>query len=340
VTGPVHAHAKRRRIAPAAAAFLLGLLAAAPLAAQEVPVRVENASEPTLCAEKDNVTVNLISPQVRSFRVEAQHPAYIGTLMHDRFTPDWHNCTGFPQNPEYAFEPTRITLHETFSWQIVAHRFARFWRPATAPIRIGERTFENIHLIQVWVRIDERNEEVLVLYPGDGYWRARPLPPRHLPWSAYGSSFLVGPVEFQGRPIVDLREIRYDPANLTFSFDFVRGGTGTLRLSYLDRDIISMDVTLSQGVPAAMPFATVRSMFVTDVNSDVARINWRAPGAQSWNQSGIMEFRAGEAAEVWLGRQVPSRHNTSAPDMMFGDFRADGRTVGSGPANPWAPVRR
>jgi hypothetical protein len=318
----------------------LALILAAPAFAQDVPVRVENQSEPTLCAEKDNVTVKLFSDRVRSFRVDAQHPAYIGTLMHDRFAADWHNCTDFPTNPEYSFEPTRITLHESFSWQIVGHRFARFWRPATAPIRIGERTFENIHLIQVWVRIDERNEEVLVLYPGDGYWRARPLPPRHLPWSAYGSSFLVGPVEVQGRPIVDLREVRYDPANLTFSFDFVRGGTGTLRLSYLDRDVISLDVTFDRAVPQPYAFATVRSMFVTEVNSDVAWAGWREPGSQSWQEEGIMRFRRAEAAELWLGRKVPSRHNTSAPDMMLGDFRADGRTVGTGPANPWAPLRR
>jgi hypothetical protein len=318
----------------------LALILAVPAFAQDVPVRVENQSEPTLCAEKDNVTVKLFSDRVRSFRVDAQHPAYIGTLMHDRFAADWHNCTDFPTNPEYSFEPTRITLHESFSWQIVGHRFARFWRLATAPIRIGERTFENIHLIQVWVRIDERNEEVLVLYPGDGYWRARPLPPRHLPWSAYGSSFLVGPVEVQGRPIVDLREVRYDPANLTFSFDFVRGGTGTLRLSYLDRDVISLDVTFDRAVPQPYAFATVRSMFVTEVNSDVAWAGWREPGSQSWQEEGIMRFRRAEAAELWLGRKVPSRHNTSAPDMMLGDFRADGRTVGTGPANPWAPLRR
>lgn len=318
----------------------LAVILAAPALAQEAPVRVENHTTPTLCAEEDNVTVKLFSDQVRSFRVEAQHPAYIGTLAHDRFTPDWHNCTNFPTNPEYSFEPTRITLHESFSWQIVAHRFARFWRPATAPVRIGERSFENIHLIQVWVRIDERNEEVLVLYPGDGYWRARPLPPRHLPWSAYGSSFLVGPVEVQGRPIVDLSEVRYDPETLTFTLAFARGGSGTLRLSYLDRDVISMDVVLDRPVPTPMAFATVRSMFVTEVNSDVAHAGVREPGSPRWRETGIMDLTTVSTAELWLGRKVPSRHNTSAPDIMFGDFRSDGRTVGSGPANPWAPTRR
>jgi hypothetical protein len=189
----------------------------------------------------------------------------------------------------------------------------------------------------VWVRVDERAEEVLVLYPGDGYWRARPLPPRHLPWSAYGSSFLVGPVEVQGRPIVDLTEVRFDPDTLTFHMGFARGGSGTLRLSYLDRDIISMDVVFDRPVAAPMAFATVRSMYVTEVNSDVAHIGTRRPGTETWEEENIMRFRQAETAELWLGRKIPSRHNTSAPDMLFGDFRTDGRTVGSGPANPWAP---
>jgi hypothetical protein len=314
---------------------------AAPALAQDVPVRVENRSEPTLCAEKDNVTVDLLSPAVRSFRVEARHPAYIGTLVDDRSAADWHNCTDFPRNPEYSFEPTRLTLYESFSWQIVGHRFARFWRPATPPVRIGDRSFENIHLLQLWLRIDERQEEVLVLYPGDGYWRARPLPPRRLGWTAYGSSFLVGPVEPQGgRPIVDLAEVRFDPAALTFHLAFARGGAGSLRLSFLDRDAISMDVVLGQPAGEGRPFAAVRSMFVTETNADVARIGRRAPGAEAWREEDVMSFAPGETAELWLGRRLPSRHNTSAPDMLFGDFRSDGRTVGAGPADPWARPQR
>jgi hypothetical protein len=324
----------RTRLIP----LLLFTLLATPALADEVPVRVENRSEATLCAERDNVTIDLVSPQVRSFRVEARHPAYIGTLHTDRFEPDWHNCTGFSQDPAYAFEPIRQTLYESFSWQIVGQRFGRFWRERTAPVRIGDRTFENFHLIQLWLRIDQRAEEVLVLYPGDGYWRARPLPPRNMAWSAYGSSFLIGPVETQERPLVDLTDIRFDPETLTFTMRFARGGEGRLRLSFLDRDIISMDVVLDRPVGGGLPFATVRSMFVTETNSDVARMGWRAPGEQRWREALILDAPAVTTSELWLGRSVPSRHNTSAPDMLFGDFRSDGQTVGAGPADPWAPI--
>ncbi|MBA4334902.1 MAG: hypothetical protein C0420_08310, partial [Methylobacterium sp.] len=54
------------------------LAASAPaFAASDVVVEVKNESEPVLCAEKDNVTIKAISPEVRRFQIEAAHPAYI-----------------------------------------------------------------------------------------------------------------------------------------------------------------------------------------------------------------------------------------------------------------------
>jgi hypothetical protein len=35
-----------------------------------------------------------------------------------------------------------------------------------------------------------------------------------------------------------------------------------------------------------------------------------------------MGFRAARATDLWTGRLVPSRHNTSAPDLVFRNFRA------------------
>ena len=61
-------------------------------------------------------------------------------------------------------------------------------------------------------------------------------------------------------------------------------------------------------------------MFVTEGNSDVAQVGVRAKGAQSWTQTPVMDFKRASAAELWTGRLVPSRHNTSAPDMVFRNF--------------------
>ena len=36
-----------------------------------------------------------------------------------------------------------------------------------------------------------------------------------------------------------------------------------------------------------------------------------------------MGFKGAKATDLWAGRLVPSRHNTSAPDMRFGGFRSE-----------------
>jgi len=295
------------------------LLAWPALAADDLAVDVVNASEPSMCAEKDNVYLKLSSPEVRRFTVESVHPNYIGTIVVDRSAFDLHNCPDLAAAPFITEKPRRVTVFETPELQLVGLTIPNFWRKNIVPVRVGDRIETGIQLLQLWVRAQDRAEEVLVLYPQDGYWRARPLPPVNLKWSAYGSSFMVGPIEFKERPFVDIREVVFDPNTKTFRLTFTRGGTATLRLDALDNDRQVLDVTLDPVFD--LPFAALRSMFVTDINNDVAQLGWRVKGAQSWERGGIMDFKRTSAVELWAGRLVPSRHNTSAPDMVFRDFR-------------------
>jgi hypothetical protein len=288
-------------------------------AADDLAVDVQNASEPTLCAEKDNVYLKLTSPEVRQFKIEAVHPNYVGTIVVDRSAFDLHNCPDLAAAPFITEKPRRITIFETPELQLVGLTIPNFWRKTIVPVRVGDRIETGVQLLQLWVRTQDRAEEVLVLYPQDGYWRARPLPPANLKWSAYGSSFMVGPIEFKERPLVDIREVVFDPNTRTFRLAFTRGGSATLRLETLDIDRQVLDVTLDP--VSDLPFAALRSMFVTESNNDVAQLGWRLKGAQSWERSGIMDFKRASAVEVWAGRLVPSRHNTSAPDMVFRDFK-------------------
>jgi hypothetical protein len=310
----------------ALAAACVLLLAAHPQAkaADQLAVEAVNASEPTLCAEKDNVYVKLQSAQARRFTIEAAHPAYIGTVVVDRWAPDFTNCD-MSSDPVFKFEKRRLTIYETEEWQLVGLTFPSFWRPNQVPVRVGSRTETGFHLLQLWTRHQERAEEVLVLYPADGYWRARPLPPQNLRWSAYGSSFLIGPVEVEGRPFVDIRDIAFDPATRTFTVNFTRGGAATLRLDKLDQERIVLDVALTQPIPAERPFAALRSMFVSDGNADVAQIGWRGKDSQAWTHAPVMGFGKASAAELWAGRIAPSKHNTSAPDMLFRNFSSAAR---------------
>jgi hypothetical protein len=299
----------------ASIALFASSASAAPLA-----VEVVNASEPTLCAEKDNVYVQLRSAKVRRFTIVAEHPAYAGTIVADRSAPDFRNCD-MAGDPVFKAEPRRITIYETGDLQLIGYTFPSFWRPNTVPVRVGSRVEPGLHLLQLFTKYRQRTEEVLVVYPADGYWRARPLPPSHLGYSAYGSSFLVGPVEMTGRPFVDIKDIAFDPATLTFRLAFARGGGASLHVAGVDEERLALEIRLDPAIDATRPFAALRSMFVTETNADVARSGWISPGSQTYEAAAVMDFRRATALEFWAGRRLPSRHNTSAPDMIFRDFR-------------------
>ena len=305
----------------------LGLLllgAPSARAADALAVDVVNGSEPTLCAETDNVYLKFQSAEARRFTIEAAHPAYVGAIVKDQWAPDFTNCD-MSNDPSFKFEKRRLTIYETEEWQLVGLTFPSFWRGNQVPVRVGNRIETGFHLLQLWTRYQERAEEVLVLYPADGYWRARPLPPQNLRWSAYGSSFLIGPVETAGRPFVDIKDVAFNPETRTFTLNFARGGSATLRLDKLDQERIVLDVTLGAPVTADRPFAALRSMFVTEGNADVAQVGWRGKDIAAWTKQPVMDFKRASAAELWAGRTVSSRHNTSAPDMVFRDFTASVR---------------
>lgn len=313
----------------AAAIFLLSAwFSVTPAKAEPLAVEVTNASEPVLCAEKDNVTLNLASKDVRRFRIEAAHPSYIGTIQRDSFEADWTGCTaaGDPKaGPSQP--PKRTTLYEDIELWVVGLTFADFWRPATATVRIGDRVEKGVHLLQVWMIRPMGGEEVAVLYPQDGYWRLRPLAPAGMAPTAFGSSFLIGPVEIDGRPIVRIKEVAFDPKARTFTLAFERGGSATVRMATTDQNRNVLDVAFDKPVDGR-PFAALRSMYVTEFNNDVARVAVRERGARGWREDGIMIFKRATATDVWAGRTTPSRHNTSAPDTVFNGF-ANGRDAGS-----------
>lgn len=302
--------------------FALACLSTASAASLEsLAVDVHNASEPILCAEKDNVAIDFTSPEVRQFKIEAAYPAYIGSIHQDRWEPDWTACEDIAaQNPNSS-QPKMITLFENDALRVTGLTFGTFWRPTDVPVRLGERIEHDIHLMQILVRRNDHWEEVMAFYPRDGYWRVHPLAPSYLGWTAYGSSFLIGPVEMDHRPVVNLTEVAFDPAAMTFTLSFAKEGHATVAVKDLTEDRLSLDVAFDRSI-AGMPFAALRSMYVTEFNADVARIAAREVGASSWREDKIMDFKDARATDIWMGRIVPSRHNTSAPDMVFKAFRA------------------
>jgi hypothetical protein len=314
----------RKSIGPAALLLALGTLSMSPAATKAEPlaVTVTGKSEPVLCAEKDNVTLELASPAVSRFRIEAVHPAYIGALARDSFEPDWTACdmSGDPVHTSDVSKPTRRTIYEEPDFWLVAWTFPTYWRPSTALVRVGDRLERGVHLLQLWAIRPMGGEEVVVMYPQDGYWRARPLAPEGRAPTAFGSSFLVGPVEMAGRPIVAIDEIAFDPGQRTFRLRFTRGGSGAVEVARFDRERTVLQVTFDAPI-GGHPFAALRSMYVTEFNNDVAHVGLRAPGAPGWLEQPIMRFTEGRATHLWAGRHTISRHNSSSPDMVFDSFR-------------------
>jgi len=302
---------------------VLGFAASAQAATLDgLAVQVTNTSEPVLCAEKDNVAVNFASAQVRSFRIEAVHPAYMGALHQDRWEPDWTACEDISEETSAKPHPVMHTLYEDDQVRIMGLTFSEFWRPTETTVTIGDKVSRDIHLLQLLKKHKGKAEEVIAMYPGDGYWRIKPLPPQHLEWTAYGSSFIVGPVEMDRRPVANLKDVAFDPKAMRFTLTLAKGSTAHVAIVNLNEERMTLDVSFDQPI-AGTPFATLRSMYVTEFNADVARIAVREEKARSWREEMIMNFREATATDAWMGRLVPSRHNTSAPDMMFNRFGAE-----------------
>jgi hypothetical protein len=307
-------------------AFGLALASAAlsPATAQTLlpnplAVEVRNASTSESCAEKDNVVINFASADVRRFRIEAAHPAYIGSVGADRREANWTDC----DIPHGADLPTpterRITFYESpFMW-VTGYEVSDYWLRRDVPVRIGERVEHNLTMLQLWVFVRGKAEQVLVLYPTSGFWRIHPLPPPGLAWTSYGSSFLVGPIERKEMPVVEFKEISFHPESRTFRLAFADGGTGTIKVSEIDDDHIVLDVGFDQAI-AGKPFAALSSMYVTEFNADVARVALQRPEEKTWLEAPIMAFGTARATKAWMGRVLPSRHNYSAPDMVFSGF--------------------
>lgn len=306
----------------AAAAFLMLALSYAPAIAADVGDQawVENRSEPTQCAEFDNVTYTLANPKVGRFELEISAPVYLPDMKTDSTGPDFANCEAMKDDPKFKFTPKKLTLYEDDQIRIVGYTQEQAWRAKGAEVIVGKTDESDLHLVQWFQKVDGEFYEFLVVYPFDGSWRAKPIPTEAFPNAAYGSSFLIGPVEQQRRPIVDIAKLKIDPQARAFRMTFAKGGVGEIRIRSADREKIVLDVTVD-GLPAGeppAPFAAIRSMFVAPTNADAARINWKTDKGL-FNEP-IMDFEGANAREVRFDRIELSKHNTSAPDVTFRRF--------------------
>ncbi len=294
-----------------------------PAAAQSQPFTVDvlNATTPTQCAEEDNVYFKLFSPIVGRFSVEVLQPAYMGHVTVDVTAPDFTHCV-ISESHDFAFQPKQVVLHEDRDIVIRGFTFAKFWRQAEIPTTIAGKVTNGLHLIQVFSkRGGGKPFEFLVLYPPDGYWRARPRPLPGFKENVYGSSFLIGPIEDKGRPLADVAAVEILPRERLFKLTFKAGGSATLHFGEPDRRRLALDVTIDRnGMDGSLPFAGLRSMYVNETNADAARVVWKAEPAGPVFGREIPRFSRELVSDIRFDRINPSVHNTSAPDIRFWNF--------------------
>jgi len=287
---------------------------------------IDNETHATACAEEDNVSLNLSGREIRKFRVEALPPVYLASIGKDSTAPDFSGCNfdggTHPTDPRYTFKERREVLHDGPRWMIVGMTLPSFWRPHRVPVRVdGRKTAGGFHLIQVFAKTGGAKPlEALVMYPADGYWRIKPLPAPRFGDGVYGSSFVMGPVEQAGRPIAHITDIAIDTRPLRFKLKFANGGTATVDIREISEARTALDVALKPGRRHGPRFAVLRSMYVAPDNADMSEVAWQATPQSATETKPLPDVSTLQAADVRFGRSLPSRHNTSAPDIRFSGF--------------------
>jgi hypothetical protein len=272
-------------------------------ATHALAVEVENHSVATKCAEEDNVYYTFQAPPaadgapttaIGGFRVEATGVPYL-PILRDSTAPDFTDCSfGHDYAPDpHPYVPPTATLYEDDQYILKGIVYPDFWRPTVVPVTVGHLTQKFLHLVQLWKKTAYGPEEFLVFYPNDGYWRLKTLPPIEMREVAYGSSFLLGPIQTSTRPFVAYKAVAFDPATLSFQIAFETGGSATVTLADIRTNHAAIDVAFDHVTDAGQGVAGLRSMYVTT------------------------------AVAVTFGRSVPSTHNTSAPDIEFSRFVAE-----------------
>jgi len=219
------------------------------------PGRCAEPSTPTLCAETDNST-EVTSAEARHFTIEAVHRIYIGTIVVDR-APS--TCTTAREIAAARSSPKakRVTIFETPEFRSSSASRSRISGPGTRAVRVGDRV-DRRAAPAIVVRSQDRAEEVLVLYPQDGYSRA-PLPPATWKWSAYGTRSCRA-IEHQQRPFVYIKE-SCSIRSPRHSGSPSRAAAAHIRVETLN---IEHQVLDSRSIASTTAIRALRSMFVSE----------------------------------------------------------------------------
>ncbi len=273
----------------------------------------ENHSTETQCAEEDDVNVPFFG-NISSFIIEATHPTY--PVIMDSCASDFTNCPA-SEGPDYPFSPSAIKLYDDGETVVEAIREASWWRPNGMAVSVnnGDPAVD-IHYLRLYRKINDANEwpQFLILYM-DGNLRLIPHPPKGTTSVCFGSSVIVGPAAPATRPIAEITSAIYRSSSKTIEITYKDGGSATLNPLIVSRTLAQIRVDIHYPTDV-LPFATFRSMFVTQGNADVDHVKWKDL-RDVVHDDAIMDFPVGSGREWFFYRSEWSKHNTSAPDIRI-----------------------
>lgn len=276
-----------------------------PLIKHEADSWAENRSTSTTCAEEDNIDVPLFAPHYDRYKVIATHPTYdIGA---DNCEADFSGCI----TSEGFTADTCTEIHNDGTNIIQECVVAGWWRPYTMDI-IVEESIGSYYYLTLSRKIDGENSwpQSLVLYQ-DGYMRLKPHPPEGRKDTCFGSSVIVGPAAPSSRPFTDIDEVKVNIPDLSLDLTYREGGTAHIDLS-VDRSQAVAMVSFDYSTSKTIPFATFRSMYITDGNADVDHV------LTPLREFPILNGWATLKGPWWFFyRAIKSVHNTSAPDIRL-----------------------
>lgn len=187
---------------------------------------------------------------------------------------------------------------------------------------VGGQSTPDHHYIRIHKRADDQHDppEVFVLY-ANGYARMLPQPPV---WredrECFGASVIIGPApEDPLYPIIPIDRLDIDPQKLTVNVRYENGSSAVLHLK-AERETTTLRVTDVTYDTLTVPFVTLRSMWVSDDNCDIARVdaNSTSGTVRTYTMDPKREEWTQIPSDAWsFYRPVYSRHNTSCPDFKI-----------------------
>lgn len=329
-------------MAPIGLRFSGESLATIPMTALNDPplmdVSAFNMTHETECAEEDNVNIP-ISAEVRSFAIEVSHPSY--PIGEDNCMADFSGCSISPPDSDFPFPQlteedcqsvggsymrddgageSRCTIFDDGTTVVVAVRKDSWWREIGMRVSVrGSQELKDIHSLRFHRRVEGTSDfpQFMVLYM-DGNLRLKPQPQAETADNCFGSSVLLGAAQPGERPLAEISSAVFDAEMDSLELSYRTGGSAIVRIERVDRAVSRLRVDLNYAADL-LPFATFRSMWVEDGNSDSALVQWTDRFGVLHDQPVFRDdrFDEGRSVEWFFHRVVRSRHNTSAPDIRI-----------------------